>query len=101
MTQPAPDARKRPRLGQHALETLAFMASPGMILITPAKHTARLVELGYASHDPSGHDTTSLSITPAGLHRLADELAAGRIKGAWEMAAKRREAGERHETRNR
>lgn len=82
--------RRNPRLGRDNLDTLALMASPSMILVTPAKRHQRLLDLGYVSTDPT-NNSGALAITPAGLRRVADELEAGAIEGAWLLAAKRRQ----------
>lgn len=79
---------KRPRLGKSQLQTLAAIAVPSHLLVTPSESDLRLVEFGYAQH--VSDEGKSICVTVAGLRRLADELEAGRVKDGRTLAAERR-----------
>ncbi|ORE90685.1 hypothetical protein ATO13_22236 [Stappia sp. 22II-S9-Z10] len=65
------------RLGKHQLLTLAFLARPGTMLISGATPASRaLVERGLCAAAADGNEVT---ITAAGLRRLADEADKGRV----------------------
>lgn len=85
----------RPRLTAPLMETLACIANPSVILLTPKKRDKRLVALGLAKHPAP--DSESLCITPAGLRMLADMIEAGALKDAEAWSAERRaEAQKQH-----
>lgn len=85
---------RRPRLGQQQRDLLATMANPSMMLVTPDRTSAALVRHGYLRS--SGGEDGSCCITPAGLRALAEEMLAGRLKDAFQIAEERRaKAGEK------
>jgi len=67
------------RIGSRQLDLLIMTASPTCTLISTDKVSAALVRLGLLREcEPGG----ACCITPAGLRRLADEMAAGRVDDA-------------------
>lgn len=76
-----------PRLGPSQRATLAAIACPSSVLLTPCKSDLRLIDHGFAQYVLDGPD---ICITPAGLRRLAADIESGAIKGAVALAAQRR-----------
>lgn len=65
------------RLGKTQLRTLALLARPGTMLVSGATPASRaLVKRGLCAAGADGNDVT---ITAAGLRRLADEAEKGRV----------------------